>query len=143
MDLSSLNLDNLGDIMASLSEEDMAKLSSLADELMGSGQKEKSRPSQDDSNFFSGINPDMMAKMMSIPVLGIVENMSYFECPDCKSRHSIYGESHLGAVAETHDIDTVARIPIDRKLAAASDAGTIELYDGDWLNELFTKIEEV
>ncbi len=66
MDLSSLNLDNLGDIMASLSEEDMAKLSSLADELMGSGQKEKSKPSQDDSNFFSGINPDMMAKMMSI-----------------------------------------------------------------------------
>ena len=83
-----------------------------------------------------------MAELMHVPILGLVENYSYFECPDCKSRHSIYGESHLGAVAETHDIDTVARIPIDKKLAAASDAGTIELYDGDWLDELFTKIEE-
>lgn len=67
MDLGSLNLDNLGDIMASLSEDDMAKLSSLADELLGSEQKEKESTSQNNaSNLFSGINPDMMAKMMSI-----------------------------------------------------------------------------
>ena len=65
MDLSSLNLDTLRDIMSSLSNEDMAKLNSLADELLGSGQKE--RPSQAFSNdFLSGINPDMIAKIMSV-----------------------------------------------------------------------------
>ena len=84
-----------------------------------------------------------MAEMMNVPILGIVENYSYFECPDCKSRHSIYGESHLGAVAETHGVDTVCRIPINTKLAAASDAGTIELFEGDWLDELSRKIEEL
>ena len=84
-----------------------------------------------------------MAELMNVPILGLVENYSYFECPDCKSRHSIYGESHVGALAETHGIDTVCRIPIDRKLAAASDAGTIELYEGDWLDELSAKIEEL
>ena len=65
MDLSSLNLDNLNDIMASLSDEDIARLSSLADELSGSGQKESSAQNSA-NNFFSGINPDMMAKIMSI-----------------------------------------------------------------------------
>ena len=67
MDLGSLNLENLGDIMASLSEDDMAKLNSLADELLGGGQKEKESSSQNTAgDFFSGINPDMMTKIMNL-----------------------------------------------------------------------------
>lgn len=68
MDLSSLNLDNLGDIISSLSEDDMAKLNSLADELLGGGQKEKKEIPVQNGGFdlFSGINPEMMTKIMSL-----------------------------------------------------------------------------
>ncbi|MBR4030538.1 MAG: Mrp/NBP35 family ATP-binding protein [Clostridia bacterium] len=83
-----------------------------------------------------------MAKMMDIPVLGLVENMSYFECPDCGKRHSIYGESHLEEVAKSFGIDNIARIPIDPKVAAACDKGMIELCNGDWLEELSDAIEQ-
>lgn len=83
-----------------------------------------------------------MAKMMNIPVLGLVENMSYFECPDCGKKHSIYGESHLEEVAESFGIDNIARIPIDPKVAAACDKGMIELCNGDWLEDLSDSIEQ-
>ncbi|MFA6729892.1 MAG: Mrp/NBP35 family ATP-binding protein [Eubacteriales bacterium] len=79
-----------------------------------------------------------MAKLMDIPVLGIVENMSYFKCPDCGKNHYIFGESRLEELAAAHGIPRVARIPIDPKLAAACDKGLLELYEGDWLDE-FTK----
>ncbi len=82
-----------------------------------------------------------MANMMNIPVLGVVENYSYFECPDCGSRHYLFGDSHIEKVAKENGIDTVCRIPIHPKLAAACDAGLIELYEGDWLNALTAKIE--
>ena len=84
-----------------------------------------------------------MASLMNIPVLGFVENMSYFECPDCKKRHSIFGESHIDKIAETHSVDTVSKLPINNKLAAAVDAGAIELFDGDWLDNLADKIEKL
>ena len=84
-----------------------------------------------------------MASLMNIPVLGFVENMSYFECPDCKKRHNIFGESHIDEIAEVHAVDTVAKLPINNKLAAAVDAGTIELFDGDWLDNLTDKIEKL
>ena len=77
-----------------------------------------------------------MADMMNIPVLGIFENMSYFECPDCHSRHAIFGDSHVDQVAADHGIETVARMPISPKLAAAADKGLLELFDGDWLDGL-------
>ena len=82
-----------------------------------------------------------MANMMNIPVLGVVENYSYFECPDCGKRHNLFGDSHIEKVAEENGVKTVCRIPINPKLAAACDAGLIELYEGDWLNELTAKIE--
>ena len=82
-----------------------------------------------------------MAGMMNIPVLGIVENMSYFECPDCHKQHKIYGESHVDDIAKEYGILNVAKLPINPKLAAACDAGLIELYEGDWLNALTAKIE--
>lgn len=67
-----------------------------------------------------------MAEMMNIPVLGLVENMSYFECPDCGKRHAIFGESHIDAVAGVCGIKTVCRLPINSAISAAADTGSIE-----------------
>ena len=75
-----------------------------------------------------------MARMMNIPVLGIVENMSYYECPHCGERSEIFGRSHINETAHRFNIPAAARLPINPKLAAASDAGLIEIYEGDWLN---------
>jgi Mrp family chromosome partitioning ATPase len=77
-----------------------------------------------------------MADMMHIPVLGIVENMSYFECPDCGSRNNIFGKSHVEDIAEKHGIPNVIRIPVAPKLTAAVDGGMIEMFEGDWLDGL-------
>ena len=84
-----------------------------------------------------------MAKLMNIPILGIVENMSYFECDSCNKRHYIYGESHIDEVAAENDIDTVSQLPVNPKLAGAVDAGLIELFEGPWLDELANKIENL
>lgn len=81
-----------------------------------------------------------MARLMHIPVLGLVENFSYFQCPDCGGKHAIYGESHVEETAKRLEIPRVARLPIDPKLAAACDAGTVELFEGTWLNGLFDSI---
>ncbi len=75
-----------------------------------------------------------MAEMMHVPVLGIVENMSYYTCPDCGGRHSIFGESHLDEIAARHGISNIARLPIDPAVAAACDAGKIETLDAPWLD---------
>lgn len=77
-----------------------------------------------------------MARMMNIPVLGLVENMSYFKCPDCGGQHRIFGESHIDIIAEKHGIKTVSKLPIDSGLAAACDAGMIELFEGNWLENM-------
>lgn len=84
-----------------------------------------------------------MADMMNIPVLAFAENMSYFECPDCKKKHKIFGESHIDEIAKNHNVDTVAKIPINNKLAAAVDAGAVELFDGDWLDEIAEKLTKL
>ena len=76
-----------------------------------------------------------MAEMMKVPVLGIVENMSYYECPDCGKRHSIFGESHLDEIAARHGITALARIPIDPAVAAKCDAGKVQEIPADFLNE--------
>jgi hypothetical protein len=70
-----------------------------------------------------------MAKTMNIPILGLVENMSYFECPDCKGRHSIFGESHIDEVAKEYGLEVLARIPIDPANATAIDAGLAEYLE--------------
>ena len=84
-----------------------------------------------------------MAGLMNIPVLAFAENMSYFECPDCGSQHRIFGDSHIDEIAEEYKVDTVARIPINHKLAAAVDAGAVELFDGEWLDGIADKLTEL
>ena len=81
-----------------------------------------------------------MAEYMEIPVLGIVENMSYVECPNCNEKIEVYGPSQVEALAEKHKIPNTAKIPFDRKLAAACDSGTVELFEGDWLDDFFQAI---
>jgi len=81
-----------------------------------------------------------MAKSMDIPILGIVENMSYLECPDCGKKISVFGESHLEEVAAENEIDILAQIPINPEIAKAVDAGKIEELDLPWLTKAITKI---
>ena len=82
-----------------------------------------------------------MANMMNIPVLGIVENMSYYECPDCGKKHAIFGDSHIEKIALENSIDTVARMPIQPGIAESVDLGRIETVAAPWLGELADKIE--
>ena len=77
-----------------------------------------------------------MAGMMDKQVVGLVENMSYFKCPDCGSEHSIFGESRVEELAGRHHIPATARLPIDPQLTALCDGGRIEEAEGDWLGEL-------
>ena len=82
-----------------------------------------------------------MAKMMNIPILGIVENMSYFECPDCGKRHPVFGESHVEEVAAQYGVKVLGRLPIDPALSKACDSGVVELFEGDWLDSAADQIE--
>ena len=77
-----------------------------------------------------------LAEMMNIPILGIVENYSYFKCPNCDEKHYIYGESKVDAVAAAHGIPKVAKIPIDPSLAALCDKGELEHYEGTLLEDM-------
>ena len=80
-------------------------------------------------------------KQVQAPVLGIVENMAYYTCPDCGKQHAIFGESHIEAIAAKHGIPHTAKLPIDPAIAAACDAGRIEDVQGDWLGSLADAIE--
>ena len=81
-----------------------------------------------------------MAEMLKVPVLGLVENMSYFECPDCGKRHAIFGESHLEEIAAKHGIKNVARIPMDPAIAEKCDAGEVNQIRAPWLEEFADKL---
>ena len=83
-----------------------------------------------------------MAGLMNIPIIALAENMAYFQCPDCGKKHHIFGESHIEEIAKAHSVDTVSQIPINNKLAAAVDAGAIELFEGDWLDNIADKLLE-
>ncbi|MBO5744055.1 MAG: Mrp/NBP35 family ATP-binding protein [Clostridia bacterium] len=84
-----------------------------------------------------------MAQLMNVPIIGIVENMSYFKCEDCGKEHKIYGESHIEEIAAAHGIENLSRLPINPKIAAGVDAGLIELYEGDWLDNMTDAIEKL
>ena len=81
-----------------------------------------------------------MAEAMKVPILGLVENMSYFECPDCGKRHAIYGQSHIEEIAKEYNLDVLGRIPIQPALAAECDAGQIETTEADYLDEATAKL---
>lgn len=70
-----------------------------------------------------------MADIMELPILGVVENMSYFHCPDNGKDYRIFGDSHIGEIAARHGIDNLAELPVDPGIAASCDAGTIEHID--------------
>ena len=82
-----------------------------------------------------------MARMMDVPVLGIVENMSYFVCDQCGKEHHIFGESHVEEIAGRFGVQNVARLPIQPALAAACDKGTIELMEAPWLEDMASALE--
>lgn len=76
-----------------------------------------------------------MAKMMNVPIYGLVENMSYVECPDCGRHISVFGESHVEEVAARHGLQVLGRMPVKPEIAAAADAGDIESIDAIWLKD--------
>ena len=82
-----------------------------------------------------------MAKMMDVPVLGLVENMSYVKCPDCGREIHVFGESHIDEVAAKYGLKVLGKLPMEPKLAAACDRGAIELFEGDWLEPTADLIE--
>ena len=84
-----------------------------------------------------------MARMMNVPVLGIVENMSYFVCDQCGKEHKIFGESHVDEIAGRFGVKHVARLPIQPALAAACDGGTIEMVEAPWLEDMATALESL
>ena len=83
-----------------------------------------------------------MADMMNIPVLGIVENMSYFKCPDCGKEHAIFGESKVEKIAAEHGIEHIARLPIDPVIATMVDAGEVESVSGEHIAPIVDYIEK-
>ena len=84
-----------------------------------------------------------MAEIMNIPILGIVENMSYVTCPSCNKEIKVFGDSHIEEIAKKYKIETIARIPIDPFLSLQCDKGTIELFNGDWLEAITEKLEKL
>jgi len=82
-----------------------------------------------------------MAKMMNIPIIGLVENMSYFRCPDNDKDYQIFGDSHVEDVAKLYDLEVLAKLPIDPRIANACDKGAIEMFEGDWLDSVAEILE--
>ena len=83
-----------------------------------------------------------MAEMMDVPIVGVVENMSYLVCPDCGREIPLFGQGKTQAAAKAHGLHLLAKMPIDPKLAELADAGKIEDFDGHWLDGLWNTIAE-
>lgn len=84
-----------------------------------------------------------MAEIMNIPIIGLVENMSYFKCPDNNKIYKIFGDSHIEEIADKHNLKVLAKLPIDPKISAAGDRGMIELFDGDWFEPVAKILEQL
>ena len=83
-----------------------------------------------------------MARIMNVPVLGLVENMSYLSCPDCGKRMEVFGPSRAKALASEYGIPAIARMPLDPTIAKLADQGRIEDYDASALMEIFEQIQK-
>jgi len=84
-----------------------------------------------------------MANLMEIPVMGLVENMSYIACPDCDKHIEVFGKSRVDEMADRYNIPLTAKLPIDSKLTGGVDKGMIELFNGDWLDKIADAIYEM
>lgn len=84
-----------------------------------------------------------MAKLMNVPILGLVENMSYLVCPDCGKKISVYGESGMEMLAKTHGLSLLEKLPIDPKLAHMCDTGTIELVGEEYMQTAADVLEKL
>jgi len=82
-----------------------------------------------------------MAEMMEVPIVGLVENMSYIACPDCGKKLHLFGEGKTSEAAARHNLAVLAEMPIDPPLAALVDAGNIESFQGSWLDAAADKLE--
>ena len=82
-----------------------------------------------------------MAKTMNIPIVGVVENMSYVECPDCGKKLYVFGESHLEEAAAKHGLKVLGRLPLNPEIAKLCDAGDIEAFAGGWLDGAADAVE--
>lgn len=83
-----------------------------------------------------------MARTMNIPILGIIENMSYFKCDECGKEHNIFGETRINSVAEKFGINSVCRLPINPVIASMADKGQGDEMNEPALDEFFAKITE-
>jgi Mrp family chromosome partitioning ATPase len=83
-----------------------------------------------------------MAKMMNIPVLGIVENMSWIACPDCGKKIFPFGESQTAKIAMAQGIPLLAQLPVDPAVARECDTGVIELFNEDWMDAVVRAVED-
>ena len=83
-----------------------------------------------------------MAKMMNVPILGYVENMSYVKCPDCGKEIQVFGQSKIGEIAEETGVDILGRIPIDPVIASLVDQGEFERFSCEYLEDAANKIEK-
>lgn len=81
-----------------------------------------------------------MAKMMNVPILGLVENMSYLKCNHCEEIIYPFGESKIDQIAKNFDIQNVSKLPIDPNLAKLIDAGKIEEFEGEWLDNMIEAV---
>ena len=84
-----------------------------------------------------------MAKKMNIPIIGLVENMSYLECPDCGKKISVFGESHVEEVAEENEIPVLAKIPIRPEITKSVDEGTVEYVKAEFLDTAVEAIKKL
>ena len=84
-----------------------------------------------------------MAEMMEVPIVGLVENMSYASCPDCSKKLYLFGQGKTAEAAKRHNLPILAEMPIDPALAALSDAGDIESFQGSWLDGAAGKLAEI
>lgn len=83
-----------------------------------------------------------MAEMMNVPIVGLVENMSYAACPDCGKKIYLFGEGKTAQAAAAHNLPLLAEMPIDPALASLTDAGSIEDFQGDWLKTVADRLAE-
>ena len=84
-----------------------------------------------------------MASLMDIPLLGLVENYSYLECPDCGKKINVFGKSHLDEIAAQFELPVLARLPIDPAVAEAYDNGMMETVNTDALIDAVKAVENI